>query len=101
MSFWHPFLRLGVTPNHIPLKCRCLINIGNRIRHLYPKIDVVNLVNYLNRTPIFEWYVVMCGPKNKYQTCVMCLKEIEQQACSKCDMRSKFDSQCEWGGGGC
>ena len=34
-----------------------------------------NLVAYLNRTPILEWFVVWCGSKNKYQK-DMCLKEI-------------------------
>ena len=39
-----------------------------------------NLVTYLYRTCIFEWYVVGCGSKNKYQKDVMCLKEIEVRA---------------------
>jgi hypothetical protein len=31
------------------------------------KVDMSNLVPSLNHTPIFEWYVVKCGSKNKYQ----------------------------------
>ena len=29
-----------------------------------PKIDVPNLVTYLNHTPKFERFVVWCGSKN-------------------------------------
>ena len=36
-------------------------------------------VIYLNQTPIFEWCVIRCGSKNKYQKDV-CLKESELQA---------------------
>ena len=32
-------------------------------------------ITFLNRTPIFEWYVVRCGSKNGYQI-GMWLKEI-------------------------
>jgi hypothetical protein len=32
-----------------------------------PKVDMPNLVSGLNRTPIFEWYVVRCGSKNGCQ----------------------------------
>ena len=31
------------------------------------KVDVSNLVTYVNWTPIFEWYVVCCGFKNVYK----------------------------------
>ena len=36
------------------------------------KVDVPNSITYLNRTRRFEWDVVRCGFKNKYQK-VMCL----------------------------
>ena len=42
-------------------------------------IDVPNLVTFLHQTPIFEWYVVTCDPKNGYQK-DMCSKEIELHA---------------------
>ena len=35
-----------------------------------------NLVTYLNRTPIIEWYVVRCGSKNGYQKGIIRLKEL-------------------------
>ena len=31
------------------------------------KVDVPNLVIDLIWTPVFEWYVVKCGSKNRYQ----------------------------------
>ena len=31
-----------------------------------PKVDLPESVTYLNRTSIFEWYVVWCGSKNRY-----------------------------------
>ena len=40
-----------------------------------PKIDMPNLVTSLKWTPIFEWYVIWCGFKNRYQK-DMCLKEV-------------------------
>ena len=43
--------------------------------HFNGKVDVPNSVTYLRRTLIFEWYVVWCGSKNKYQKDT-CLKEI-------------------------
>ena len=43
------------------------------------KVDVPNLVTYLNQTPIFEWYVVWCGSENEYQK-HMSLKEIGLRA---------------------
>ena len=43
------------------------------------KIDVPNLVTYLNCTPIIERYMVGCGSKNTYQK-DMCLKEIQLSA---------------------
>ena len=40
------------------------------------KVDNLYLVNtLLIRTPIFEWYVVWCGSKNKSQK-EMCLEEV-------------------------
>ena len=42
---------------------------------LYLRVDMPNLVAYLNWTPILEWYVVKPGFVNKYQK-DMCLKEI-------------------------
>ena len=42
---------------------------------LWNKVDMCNLVTYLYWTPIFEWYVVWCGSKSKYQK-DKCSKEI-------------------------
>ena len=39
------------------------------------KVDMPNLVSYLNQHPIFESYGVGCGFDNGYQK-DMCLKEI-------------------------
>jgi hypothetical protein len=38
-------------------------------------VGVPNSVFYLNRTPIFEMYVISCGFKNKYQQDMVCLNE--------------------------
>ena len=43
------------------------------------KVDVPNLVTYLNWTPTFEWCMVWCGSKNGYQE-DMCLKEFGPHA---------------------
>jgi hypothetical protein len=43
------------------------------------KVDVPDSFTYLNQTPIFDWYVIRCGSKNKYQK-DMCLKESELHA---------------------
>ena len=39
------------------------------------KIDVRNLVNYLNWAPIFNWYLIRCGFKNRYKNDI-CSKEV-------------------------
>ena len=38
-----------------------------------------NSVTHRNWTPIFEWYVIRCGSKNKYQK-YTCLKEMGLRA---------------------
>ena len=43
------------------------------------EVNVLNLVAYLNRTPIFEWYVVWCGSNNKFKKDT-CLQEIGLRA---------------------
>ena len=43
------------------------------------KLDVPNSVNYLNQIPIFEWYGVWFGSKNRYQI-DMGLKEVGPHA---------------------
>ena len=36
------------------------------------RVDVPNPVTYLKQTPLFEWYVVRCGPKtDAKKTCVL------------------------------
>ena len=40
------------------------------------KIDVPNSVTYFNWTPIFEWYVVGRGSKNKYQNMITILDSV-------------------------
>ena len=40
------------------------------------KVDMPNSVTYLNRTPIFEWYVDWCGSRNRCQKDNMYLQEI-------------------------
>ena len=58
-----------------------------------PKVDVSNMVNCFDWTPIFEWYVVRCDSKNGYQKdvikryCVMC---------SKYDKHSRFNNHHNW-----
>ena len=39
------------------------------------KVNVPNLVTYLDKTPIFDWCVIRCGSKNGHQK-KKCLKEI-------------------------
>ena len=43
------------------------------------KIDMLDSVTYLNRTPIFEWYMVRFGSKDGHQKDI-CLKEIGLRA---------------------
>ena len=33
----------------------------------YSKVEVPNLIAYLDWTPISKWYVIKCGSKNIYQ----------------------------------
>ena len=59
------------------------------------KVDVPNLVTYLNRTPIIEWYVVRCGSKNGYQKGIIRLKELGLHAQNH--NHSMLKSQQNWG----
>ena len=82
---------LGATPNHIPLKYRCLIReviiqpstFSFTLKALAPqraqtpwRAFLHTTITYLNRTFIFEWCEVMCGSNNMQQL-DMCLIEIE------------------------
>ena len=58
------------------------------------KVDVLNSVTYLNRTPIFEWYVIRCGSENKHQK-DMCLKK-EWTTRSKHVNHLELNSQYNW-----
>ena len=44
------------------------------------KVDIPDSNTTIIWTPIFEWYVVRCGFKNRYQKGIMCLKEIGLRA---------------------
>ena len=59
------------------------------------KVDLPNLVTYLDWTPIFEWYVVICDSKNRYET-DMCLKEIGLRAQNMITI-FRLNSQHKWG----
>ena len=59
-------------------------------------VDVLNLITYRNRTPIFEWYVVRCGSKNNYQK--KHVYERNWTARSTYDNHSRFNSQHNLGG---
>ena len=61
-------------------------------RHI--KVHVPNLVTTLNRTPIFELYVVWCGFKNIYQK-DMCSKDT--RPCAQNDNHSKLNNQLKLG----
>ena len=39
------------------------------------KVNVLNLVTYLEWTPICEWYVIKCGSKNRHKK-YTCFKKI-------------------------
>ena len=43
------------------------------------KVDSSYSVTFLNRTPIFEWCVIVCSSKKGYQN-DMCLKDIQLHA---------------------
>ena len=53
-------------------------------------VDMPNSITYLDQTPIFEWYLVRCGSKNRYQK-DMCIEEIGL-TCSKYDNHSRLNS---------
>ena len=50
-----------------------------------------NSITYLHQTPIFEWYVARCGPKNGYQKDIMCLKEIGLRAQNMLTILGPYD----------
>jgi hypothetical protein len=39
-------------------------------------VDVPNLVTFINRQRVLEWYIVRCGSNNDYQKDI-CLKDIK------------------------
>ena len=45
------------------------------LRPTYAKVDMPNMITYLNWTFVYESYLVRCDSKNKYQK-DMCLKMI-------------------------
>ena len=60
---------------------------------VWPKEDVPNLVSYLNRIFIFEWYVVRCGSKNGHQN------DVSKRHCTMCsrnDNHSRLNRQHNW-----
>ena len=57
-----------------PLKILNLLDIWAFCVATLRKADVPHSVAFLNRTPIFEWYVVWCDSKHKYQEDIMCLQ---------------------------
>ena len=67
---------------------------GLKFSHLmWPKEDVPNLVTYLNRTSIFEWYVIRYGSKNGHQKDV---SKREWTMCSRNDNHSSLNRQHSW-----
>jgi hypothetical protein len=54
------------------------------------------LVTFLSRTGTFEWYMVWCGSKNRYQNNIMCLKDIELRAQNRKN-QLRFNGQHNWG----
>ena len=71
------------------LACGHNLKLNKKIRIcllLLNKVDVLNLVTYLNQKPILEWHVVLCGFKNGYQR----LLKKDWIACSKFYNHSKF-----------
>lgn len=44
----------------------------SNILHLN-KVDVPSLVTYLNRPPMFEWYVIRCASKRKCRRKDVCV----------------------------
>lgn len=53
-----------------------------------------NLVTSLNRTPIFDWYVVRCSSKNIHQKDMFIKKD--KITCSQNECHSKFNGQHIW-----
>ena len=53
------------------LKNTALQHGENTIGQVGVTVDVSNLVTYLNRLPILEWYAVWCSSKNGYQKDVL------------------------------
>ena len=61
------------------------------------KVDASKSNTTIIWTPIFKWYVVICGSKSWHQK-DMCLKVIGSSA-QKYANHSRIDSQHDWGGG--
>jgi hypothetical protein len=59
---------------------------------------VPNLVTHRNLTPIFEWYVVQCDPKTKYQNDI-CIKVTRLRAQNMLTILGSIVNII-WGGGG-
>jgi hypothetical protein len=58
------------------LLCHVVMVVGERkLSHkCVGKVDMRNLITFRIHTPIFEWYVIMCGSKIEYQK-DMCLRD--------------------------
>ena len=71
---------IGFTPNHTPLKYRCLFKMSKFVGHvrlcILVMVDMCNLATCLCQTPVFDWCVVWRESKNGCQKDIMCLKEI-------------------------
>ena len=58
------------------------------------KVNMPNMITYLNWTPIFEWYVFGCGFKNIYQKSGMF--KWDRTMCSNYYNYSRLNHQHDW-----
>jgi hypothetical protein len=57
---------LGATPNHIPHKIRCPIEITDQIRHVYLIMFMLYMVILLNWTHVLKLYMGRLVVKNEH-----------------------------------
>ena len=68
--FWNQYSQLK------PLLCTHMLHVRKSsassrfTQWSFSKVDVPNLVNYLDQTPILKGYVVRCGPTRNYILCL-------------------------------
>ena len=73
------------------IESRYIHNIAHNVPNMNKVWGLPSSITHLNRTPIFEWYVVLCGSKKGYHKDTCLLKD--WIACSNYNTQSRSNSQ--------